>query len=295
MINSPSPPHLQTPATDQAETSDYPLDILISLESGEKLSNRPPEILGRCVIIEGETGIGKTHYVLDYLAQSTPVILLLPTVSQIRQIEETRAGHAISFVHGNSQPEQLEWMIVATYDQLGRIAKLLGEDLNRFVLVVDEVHKLYQAGGYRPVALQGIFDAIDQIGKPNGFERMIGLSATIQPELLDFEVDQWVKVETADRVTRTVSIVEYHDLKFWVEALLKYELLPNDSLNVIRYNSANRLEVLSRFFKQRGYNCSVVHSKIQDEDDVQKMLAEECVDVGINLLLTTSLIKGNAR
>ena len=291
MINNPSPPHLQTPATDQAETSDYPLDILISLESGEKLSDRPPEIRGRCVIIEGETGIGKTHYVLDYLAQSTPVILLLPTVSQIRQIEETRAGHAISFVHGNSQPDQLECTIVGTYDQLGRIAKLLGEDLNRFVLVVDEVHKLYQAGGYRPVALQGIFDAIDKIGEPNGFECMIGLSATIQPELLDFEVDQWVKVETADRVTRTVSIVEYHDLKkYWVEALLEYELLPIDSLNVIRLNDANKLEESSQIFEQRGYNCLVVHSKIQDEDDIQQMLAEERVDDRINLLLTTSLI-----
>ncbi|MBK5966758.1 hypothetical protein CCR95_22440 [Thiocystis minor] len=188
---------------------------------------------GRCLVIEGETSIGKTSYVLDHLAQQAPVLLLVPTVSQVQQIALTHAGHALSAVHGRSQPESLARTIVATYDQLGAITAALGAACADYLLVVDEIHKLYQAGSYRPKALQGILDAIDRLGQPQGFRRVIGLSATLQPDLLDFAVAQWIVVRKPQSVVRQVVIVEYKDLELWVETLLHQGWLPPDGLNVL--------------------------------------------------------------
>jgi len=262
----------------------------IVLAAGEWLGDRPPVLRGQCIVLEGETGIGKSRYVLDVLARDGPVLLLVPSVSQVEQLARNSPGRTLSFVHGNRRPERLHPTIVATYDQLGALRARLGAACTGYTLVVDELHKLYQAGSYRPKALQGLLDAIDALGQAAGFARLLGLSATLQPALLDFAIDQWISVrKPAATVVRQVSIVEYDRLKVWEETLLRQDLLPRDVLNVIRLNDVQRLHALEAFFGGQGYRCLVVHSRIQDEDDVQQMLADQYV-TDCNLLLCTSLI-----
>ena len=263
----------------------------IELAEKEWLSHRPPVIAARITVIEGETSIGKTTYILDHLARATPLILLLPTISQIVQIEKTRPHRALSVVHGNRQPEQLHRTIVATYDQLGWLTERLGPRCCDYWLVVDEVHKIYQAGHYRPRALQGILDALACLGQPQGFCRLIGLSTTIQAELLPVAVDHWIVVRKAGGVQRRVVIVEYEEWETTlVQTFIDLELLPPGCLNVIRLNHTAKLEELCQFFTNKGYVCALVNSQIQDEEPIQAMLANEAVADDCELLLTTSLL-----
>lgn len=267
---------------------------VVTLAADEWLSGRPPDIRGLRVVVEGDTGIGKTRYVLDHLAREGPVVLLVPAIAQVKQIA-SRYGtgtRLMSFVHGQSKPERLRDTVVSTYDQLDYITGKLGENRSRYVLVVDEVHKLYQAGNYRARALQRVLEAIDGVGTAGGFARLLGLSATIQPELLDFVVDQWVIVERPQPFERQVAILEYEgaqNLAPVVHTLLREGLLPRDRLNAIRYNGREDIEKLAEVFRRDGYRCVVAHSQNQDEDDVQQMLATQAVS-DHDLLLTTRLL-----
>lgn len=262
----------------------------IDLAADEWLSDRPPVIRCERAMLVGETSIGKTSYVLGLLASRYPVILLLPTVSQTQQIAVTWAAQELSVVHARCQPESLQRTIVATYDQLPTIRRKLGAACADYLLVVDEVHKVYQAGSYRAKALQGLLEAIDTLGQPGGFRCFLGLSATLQPDLLDFTVGQWIVVRKPARWVRQVAITEYQEIDAWVETLLRQDLLPLDALNVIRLNDVQRLQALEAFFTERGYRCLVVHSQVQDEEEIQQMLAGEAVATDCQLLLTTSLL-----
>ena len=271
----------------------------VNLEAGEHLSDRPPEIRGRRVVIEGDTGIGKTRYVLGPLAANRPVVLLVPSIAQVKQIEsrypqgEKDHPGGISFVHGQSKPDRLGGTVVATYDQLGYIARTLGEERSRYLLVVDEVHNVYQAGSYRATALQGVLDAIDVVGEPGGFAGLLGLSATLQPELLDWAFDQSIIVHRAEPLARAVEIVEYEKgvkLDALLTVLLREdELLPKTHLNVIRHDHRDELDILAETFQKYGYRCVVAHSRNQDEAEVQEMLITHRV-TGHDLLLTTRLL-----
>ncbi|MBK1719162.1 hypothetical protein [Thiocystis violacea] len=226
---------------------------------------------------------------LDHLAPARPLILLLPTVSQVEQLAATRPDRDLTLVHGQRPLADLQPPIIATYDQLGAIVARLAGGCDDYLLVMDEVHKLYQAGGYRPKALQGILDALATLGQSGGFGGFLGLSATLQPALLEIPIDQWIRVRKPAPWVRQVAIVEYVDLRAWTQTLIRQNLLDPEALNVIRLNDSQVLHELEAFFSAHGYRCLVVHSKIQDEEDIQQMLATELV-TDCQLLLTTSLL-----
>lgn len=261
------------------------------LNPGQTLSDQAPPLDGLRVILEADTGVGKTHYILHTVAAQTPLVLLLPTVNQVQQLAATYTQPA-DYVYGQSHPETLGPLIIATYDQADWIAQQLGPRCEDYALVIDEIHQLYQAGSYRACALMKLYALIDHLGTPGQFRQLIGLSATPNPDLFYFETDRWWRIDRTTTPERTFHLVEYRDPTLWLDWLTheRATVLNPAQLHMIRLNNVADLDTLEAYFSQLGYRVLTVHSRVQDTEAVQEMLASQEVNDKYNLLLTTSLI-----
>jgi superfamily II DNA or RNA helicase len=129
-----------------------------------------------------DTGMGKSSWVMEQLTQQTPIIFAVPQRAQIMQLQNRYGGsNEIDFIYGgHTQLSDDPLHIVCTYDQLPMLqAELL---THHYLLVVDEVHKLYQAASYREEAVLNLIDAI----RDERFSQVVTMSATFTPQLVPY-------------------------------------------------------------------------------------------------------------
>jgi hypothetical protein len=250
--------------------------------------------------IEGGTGIGKSTFLLNVLALRGPLLMAVPTLSQLRQLKSSyNHREDLIFVSGKNFHEAMNYVdfegktIVCIYDQLYKIKqRLTKEEIRSRTLVIDEAHKLYQAGGYRGTAIHNLLVNI----RKREWLKVVTVSATFSKFLVtlaNLNFDQWITVIKPDRPTRNIKALYYarQDIASWPEKILEVLEDPERKGTVIvRINAKRQIEELFHAYTAAGYHAQKIYSDIQDEQSVKDLLEAEKIQPGVDVLLTTSLI-----
>lgn len=232
------------------------------------------------------TGCGKSTWAIEDFAKNRFVIFLVPQVAQAKQMENHyQSRHDMQFFYaGHHSGVPYKRIQVAVYDQLPYIMKHINP--SKYVLIIDEVHKLYQAANYRDKAITFLYDTV--INKC--FKQVITLSATVTPELLPFEYARWTVIEKRDPVQRQFEICLYDEVIDRDSAVS--QLLPSEKGKclVVRVNSKKQQARLQKQYENQGLKCLVVNRDVQGEEVVQGMLESGMIPEDVDVLLTTILL-----
>jgi hypothetical protein len=239
---------------------------------------------GRIVHLAADTGVGKSTFVVEQLARRHRVIFVVPQRMQIQQLM-ARYGQdpRIQFIfggHDSGTPHRS--CIVCTYDQLAHVAEHV--ELSRYWLVVDEVHKLYQAASYRGPAITNVLECILE----QRCQQVLTLSATLTPALLPFRVDHWIDVVRPHPVPRQLEVRLYPAGPRMQEAILSLRPSAGRCL-VIRVNDKAQQAHFKKGFEMVGLDCLAINRDRQADEEIQQLLTSERIDARHDVVLTTSL------
>lgn len=185
-----------------------------NLHEGQMIGDLLTSIEVGTTLLKASTGTGKSTFVMETLMPQERVVMLCPKVSQVQQLEQNYKDQGTVFCYGElkvSEEELSTNNIVATYDQLAKIKSYIQSDT---ILVVDEVHQLYCAGGYRGKALNEILDFIEK----KHVSKVLLVSATLTMELLDKlplsldHIYQFTQVKPVQRQIFLQQHAQQHDL-----------------------------------------------------------------------------------
>ncbi len=234
----------------------------------------------------GQTGMGKSSWVMEHeLCQQGNVIFAVPQRAQITQLQAKYGDRGdVEFIYGgHSTLSDAPSNIVCTYDQLQALQAQLY--CQQYTLVIDEVHKLYQAASYRPDAVSSLVDAITDAR----FNRVVTLSATFNPELVPYQVDCWLDVSWIEKVERHIELHLFTDKEAAAQQVLAGVKTTDDGPTVIRINNKSAMEQYQQVLEVQGLKCLCVNRDQQSNEDVVEMLTAESM-AGYDVVLTTSLL-----
>jgi len=235
--------------------------------------------------LSADTGTGKSSWVMEVLSEQCNVVFAVPQLAQIRQLRALyKDRNDIDFVYGSQRVlSPAPTLIVCTYDQLRWVQSQIFAD--HFTLVVDEVHKLYQAASYRPDAIANLLAAI----RNQTFANVITISATFTPELVPYKLDAQIKVLPASRPTHNLSVEIYSSDSETKTGVLEQLLTPHPGPVVVRINDKQEMQAYAQLLESKQLNCLIVNSDLQETESVTRMLTTESV-AEYDVVLTTSLI-----
>lgn len=272
----------------------------INLGAGQQLGADSITLTKRYTHIEGPTGIGKTTWLLNVLAAQSRLVLVVPTRNQLIQLESQYGERpTLAFVRGGHKkaledPMLVGKTVVCTYDMLYLVkAKLGKEETQQRILVIDEAHKLYQAGGYRGTAINNLLVNFD---KNRQWKRLLTVSATFSAclaGLAKLTPDEWVTVSQEGRPDRNFEVRYYPKDKFalWSNELLSLaRQTDRRGTIIVRVNNKNKIDHLYHTYMGAGLRCQRVHADVQDEAEMVDLLKKQRISAGIDMLFTTSLI-----
>lgn len=272
----------------------------LHLGAGQQLGADSITLTERYTHIEGPTGIGKTTWLLNVLAARSRLVLVVPTRNQVIQLESQYGERpTLAFVRGGHK-EALEGpmlagkTVVCTYDMLHLVKATLGvEETRQRTLVIDESHKLYQAGGYRGTAINNL---LVNFGKNGQWDRLLTVSATFSTYLVGLaklRPAEWIRVSQAGRPARSFEVHYYPKDKFalWSNEILSLATQPaRRGTIIVRVNSKSIIDHLYHTYTVAGLRCQRVHADIQDEKEMEDLLKQQRIKAGVDVFLTTSLI-----
>lgn len=272
----------------------------LHLLAGEHLCDKHLSLTETYTHLEGPTGIGKTTWLLDVLAKERRLVLVVPTLSQLRQLKsEYGKRSSLAFVSGTDKKaleraEITAQTIICTYDQLGSVRRALGrEEQAKRILVIDEAHKMYQAGGYRGSAIQNL---LANFHTEMPWERVLTVSATFSRfliKLAKLAPGEWITVTQDGRPARHFEVLYYgkRDFAQWPDAILARAKAPGrKGTMIVRVNSKVQIESLYHAYQKAGLRCQRIYADVQDEEQMRKLLAVQKIEHGVDILLTSSLI-----
>ncbi|GAA0695310.1 hypothetical protein GCM10009104_23750 [Marinobacterium maritimum] len=231
-----------------------------------------------------DTGMGKSSWVMETLCQQGPIIFAVPQRAQITQLQAKYGDRGdVEFIYGgHTALSDTSANIVCTYDQLPALQARLF--CRNYTLVVDEVHKLYQAASYRGEAISGLLDVIQE----GRFNRVVTLSATFNRELVPYLIDSWLEVSRIETVERHVALHLYVDKDAAAKDVLA-GLESGSAPTIIRINDKEAMAAYRKMLEARGLTCLCVNRDVQATDEVVEMLTDESV-AQYDVVLTTSLL-----
>lgn len=233
----------------------------------------------------GDTGMGKSSWVMDHLFQQGNTLFVVPQLAQIKQLEHKYSERAdIEFIYGGkTELSDTPSNIVCTYDQLSSIQSKI--HCHHYNLVVDEVHKLYQAASYRTEAVSRLVDAI----MDERFNSVLTMSATFSPDLVPYRIDSWIEASRTTEIERNIQLELYSDLYSMEEHVISKIDSSEQGPTVVRINSKKDIIAYQKVLEKRGLNCLAVNRDLQATEAVSTMLKAESLE-GYDVVLTTSLL-----
>lgn len=189
--------------------SNLPKPQEITLTAEQHISDSLSTLLHGHSLIQGGTGMGKSTFVMEYLAQNNQIVMLCPLVSQVEQLQQIY-GHddRYVFIHGtqtiskNEIPAVIRKHLVMTDDQFAKLEPHLS---SKAIIVVDEVQKLYSVGTYREKPIQFILE----VAKRQKFDRIVFLTATLTSHLfekLNIQISHYYKFTKTSGYQRSITI-----------------------------------------------------------------------------------------
>tara|TARA_R110002167_G_scaffold29013_24_gene97071 strand:- start:3063 stop:5045 length:1983 start_codon:yes stop_codon:yes gene_type:complete len=257
----------------QLSQDQYLSDIHIDLDNQDYITH-----------ISADTGVGKSSWVMDKLGKQHNVVFAVPQLAQMTQLEAKHAGRkGVSFYYGGHLDDEPTGIIVCLYNQIDYVLSLVFA--HQYLLVIDEVHKIYQASSYRGDHIASLLDVIDQ----ERFSGVVTMSATFTPELVPFTIDSWIDINKGQSVTRAIDLDIYLNLDAMEDGLIDVLTAPRSYPTVVRINNKAEIQVYQRLLEAKGLTCLAVSRNAQGTDAVQEMLTAELV-AGYDVILTTSLL-----
>lgn len=235
--------------------------------------------------LNADTGYGKSSWVMGSLGISHNIIFAVPQRAQITQLQAKYSHRSdIDFIYGGQHTlSDNPTTIVCTYDQLPSIQAKIFTD--QYILVIDEVHKLYQAASYRAEAIAKLLDAV----KDERFLGVLTMSATFTSELVPFQIDTWLEVTKSSVLERRIDMRIYNDLAKLEDDVLGGLDAQGIGPTVIRINNKANIQAYQTLLEDRGYSSLAVSRDSQESESVQTMLTRESI-AEYDVILTTSLL-----
>ncbi|MEM5536570.1 DEAD/DEAH box helicase [Neptuniibacter pectenicola] len=232
-----------------------------------------------------DTGMGKSSWVMDVLCKQGNIIFAVPQRAQITQLKAKYGNRKdVEFIYGgHSELSENPSNIICTYDQLPAIlAKVFA---NHYMLIIDEVHKLYQAASYRPDAVANIVDAvIDQ-----RFSSVLTLSATFMLELVSYQIDSWLEVTRTTEIERVIELQLFRSLPSMEDAVIANIEASDNGPTVVRINNKKDIIAYQKALEGKGLRCLAVNRDLQKNESISTMLEKESI-AEYDVVLTTSLM-----
>ncbi|MDC5413828.1 DEAD/DEAH box helicase family protein [Acinetobacter baumannii] len=250
-------------------------------------------------LIQGGTGMGKSTFVMKYLAQNNQIVMLCPLVAQVEQLQQIYGDNgAYVFIHGNQSiskneiPAVIRKHLVMTYDQFAKFEPYLS---SKAIIVVDEVQKLYSVGTYREKPIQYLLEVV----KNQKFERIVFLTATLTSHLfekLNIQISQYYKFTQTSQHQRSISIVNptTFNSRYWVydvlKRLKKLQKKQCKKVIVIRVNDIEIAKQVKEIYKKEGFNTQLINSKEMSNPDCQELLSLERINTEYDAVICTSIL-----
>lgn len=260
-------------------------------------------------LIVAPTGAGKSTYFMEKLrlaseAQDKRLLILSPLTAQVMQLEVKypSSEYPICFMYGTDQPTTSFQgkHIVATYDKFARLRyDLSAEQRKKYILVVDEYHKLYSAGHFRDAALNPILKALQR----KYFAQNLFFTATFTQHLathLPHPIHYYQKVVQSSSLKRSLCIINY---KFpwsyhWLMAVENHlkriaekqkETAARQTV-LVRLNSLKGCQQAEHYLRDKGYKVLYISRQTAYMDSIQNAIRDESLPVDFDVILTTSLL-----
>lgn len=276
----------------------------LTLSENEYLQDKMPAISASLTLIEAPTGVGKSTWALEELVKQGLVLMLVPVVLQIRQLQAAYKDRADLVVLSGSdnanakdKADRMKGIsgksIVATYDLLPQILNVV--DSKKYTLVVDEVHKVYAAGSYRDEALNPVLASL----LSKSFKQVVVCTATYTPmmgKLAGIVPDSWFKVFPAKPRQRSLEVIRYtHSSKYhWLKSVMsRLESMKANGcrkLVFVRLNSTKRMEQAAAYLEQAKYKVLMVSRGTAGKAAVKQTLEQERLPGNYDVVLTTSIM-----
>lgn len=260
-------------------------------------------------LIVAPTGAGKSTYFMEKLrlaaeAQDKRLLILSPLTAQVMQLEVKypSSEYPICFMYGTDQPTtSFEGKhIVATYDKFARLRyDLSAEQRKKYILVVDEYHKLYSAGHFRDAALNPILKALQR----KYFEQNLFFTATFTQHLathLPHPIHYYQKIIQAQSLVRSLSIINYQLAwsYHWLKAVEKrlsivaaqYAVGHSRQTILVRLNAVNACRQAERYLSELGYKVLTICRETAASAPVRDTILNERLSTDFDVILTTSLL-----
>jgi len=232
-----------------------------------------------------DTGMGKSSWVMDVLCKQGNIIFAVPQRAQITQLKAKYGNRKdVEFIYGgHSELSENPSNIICTYDQLAAIqAKVFG---SHYMLVLDEIHKAYTIGSFRPSAVANIIDAILE----HQFSNVITMSATFMPELVPYQIDAWLEVTKTTEVERDIELQLFRSLPSMEDAVIANIEASDAGPTVVRINNKKDIIAYQKVMEGKGLRCLAVNRDLQKSESVSMMLETESI-AEYDVVLTTSLM-----
>ncbi|OEY95341.1 hypothetical protein BJD20_14720 [Acinetobacter proteolyticus] len=264
------------------------------LSEGQMIADHLASIEVGTTLLKASTGTGKSTFVMETLMPQERVVMLCPKVSQVQQLEQNYKDQGTVFCYGElkvSEEELSTNNIVATYDQLAKIKPYIQSDT---ILVVDEVHQLYCAGGYRGKALNEILDFMQK----KHVSKVLLVSATLTMELLDklpLSLDHIYQFTQVKPVQRQIFLQQYaqqHDLNcvnFIINRVNLMKSTDSEKIIFVRINDKRKAEEYRFFLEKQGISTLVVNRERQGNEAIVDMVNSSKLSMEYNVILTTSI------
>lgn len=286
----------------------YPKDIFMSnlpkpqeitLTAEQHISDSLSSLLHGHSLIQGGTGMGKSTFVMEYLAQNNQIVMLCPLVSQVEQLQQIY-GHddGYVFIHGtqsiskNEIPAVIRKHLVMTYDQFSKLEPHLS---SKAIIVVDEVQKLYSVGTYREKPIQFILE----VAKSQKFDRIVFLTATLTSHLfekLNIQISHYYKFLKISHHQRSIKIINPSapNSRYWVyDVLMRLKQLRKNQCKkvmVIRVNNIDIAKQVKEIYKQEGFNIQLINSKEISNPSCKELLSLERINTEYDAVICTSIL-----
>lgn len=295
------------------------LDLII--QQGKKLQDAMHDPAAAAMVYEGcrtlirsDTGTGKTTWVLKELSKHHRILMLVPLVSQIKQLLAEYGGNGgqIIFLSGSSSSHFEETrdlrsaqVIVATYDYLRNLFQRKDMDWKQYLLVVDEVHKTYSAGSYRDSALNPVLYMLSitlssyQKGTAK-FKGCIMLTATWSEHMARYAKivpEQRINTKNLNNLHRTLTIRnrpqegKWHwieDVACLADTGIKGDLKPG--IVLVRLNSNKQMLLAKAAFEKMEFKVMMISRKYMNVEEVRESIEAQCLNTDYNIILTTSIL-----
>lgn len=268
--------------------------MTFNLDDGQMIADLLTSIEVGTTLLKASTGTGKSTFVMETLMPHQRVVMLCPKVSQVQQLEQNYKDQGTVFCYGKlkvSDEELSRNNIVATYDQLANIKAYIQSDT---ILVVDEVHQLYCAGGYRGKALNEILEFI----RKKHVSKVLLVSATLTMELLDklpLSLDHIYQFIQVKPVQRQIFLQEYahqHDLNclnFIINRVNLMKSTDSEKIIFVRINDKRKAEEYRFFLEKQGISTLVVNRERQGNEAIVDMVNSSKLSMKYSVILTTSV------